>query len=87
MLGVSTRLISDILNYRRGFSKAIVRKLAEKFKMRQDAFNRPSRLNPPDTPPKKKPVKKSQVKVKTPVVSKTPKPKPKAKAKKALATI
>src|SRR4051812_24813056 len=40
-LGVSTSLISDILNYRRGFSKALVRKLAETFKMRQDAFNRP----------------------------------------------
>lgn len=84
MLDVSTSLISDILNYRRGFSKDIVRKLAERFKMRQDAFNRPYRLNPPDTPPKKKPIKKATVKknpakVKTLAVSNSPKPATKVK--------
>jgi HTH-type transcriptional regulator / antitoxin HigA len=85
ILDVSTSLISDILNYRRGFSKAIVRKLAEKFKLRQDAFNRPYRLNPPETPPKKKPIKKNPAKVKTPSVSKPRKPA--AKIKKTLATV
>jgi HTH-type transcriptional regulator/antitoxin HigA len=44
MLDVSPSLISDILNYRRGFSKAIVRKLSEKFKFRQDAFSKPYKL-------------------------------------------
>lgn len=62
MLDVSTSLVSDILNYRRGFSKDIIRKLSEKFKLKQDAFNRPYRLNPPETPPKKKPIKKIPLK-------------------------
>jgi len=85
-LEVSTSLVSDILNYRRGFSKAIVRKLAERFKMRQDAFNRPYRLNPPVTPPPKKQAsKKKPVKAQVRSVSKTPKPD--KKAKKALKTI
>lgn len=44
LLGISKSLMSDILNYRRGFSKPIIRKLAERFKMRQDAFNRPYKL-------------------------------------------
>lgn len=43
-LGISKSLMSDILNYRRSFSKSMIRKLAERFKMRQDAFNRPYKL-------------------------------------------
>lgn len=38
---VSKSILSDILNYRRGFSKAVIRKLADRFKMQQEAFNRP----------------------------------------------
>lgn len=45
LLGVSKGLVSDILNYKKGLSKEIIRKLAERFKMRQEAFNRPYTLN------------------------------------------
>jgi len=44
MLGVSKSTISEILHYRKGFSKEIIRKLAEKFKVRQETFNRPYKL-------------------------------------------
>lgn len=40
-LHVSPGLISDILNYKKGFSKDIIRRLAELFKLSQEAFNRP----------------------------------------------
>lgn len=45
-LGISKSLLSDILNYRRGFSKMVIRKLADRFKLRQEAFNRPYKLLP-----------------------------------------
>lgn len=41
LLGVSKGLISDILNYKKGFSKEVIRKLADHFKLSQEAFNRP----------------------------------------------
>lgn len=41
MLDVSKGYVSDILNYKKGLSKKVIRKLAEHFKVRQDAFNRP----------------------------------------------
>ncbi len=41
ILGVSKGLVSDILNYRKGFSKKVIRKLANHFKLDQEAFNRP----------------------------------------------
>jgi HTH-type transcriptional regulator / antitoxin HigA len=44
LLGVSKSLISDILHYRRSFSKDIIRKLSEHFKISQEAFNRPYEL-------------------------------------------
>ncbi|MEO8150141.1 MAG: helix-turn-helix domain-containing protein [Bacteroidia bacterium] len=44
ILGVSKGLISDILNYKKGLSKEIIRKLAERFKLNHDAFNRPYKL-------------------------------------------
>ena len=44
ILGVSKSLFSDILNYRRGLSKEVIRKLADYFKVRQEAFNRPYNL-------------------------------------------
>lgn len=41
LLGVSKSLISDILHYRRGLSKEMIRKLAIHFKLSQEVFNRP----------------------------------------------
>lgn len=37
-LNISPSVISDILNYKRGFSKDLIRKLAEKFKVNPEAF-------------------------------------------------
>ena len=44
LLDVSKGYISDILNYKKGLSKDVIRKLAEHFKVRQEAFNRPYTL-------------------------------------------
>ncbi len=44
ILGVSKSTVSEILHYRKGFSKEIIRKLADRFKVRQEAFNRPYKL-------------------------------------------
>lgn len=43
-LKVSPGLISDIINYKKGFSKEIIRHLAALFKLSQEAFNRPYSL-------------------------------------------
>lgn len=43
-LNVSEGLVSDMINYKKGLSKEVIRKLAEKFKVSQEAFNRPYRL-------------------------------------------
>jgi HTH-type transcriptional regulator / antitoxin HigA len=43
-LGVGKSLISDILHYRRGLSRDIIRKLASRFKVTQELFNRPYKL-------------------------------------------
>ena len=40
ILGVSKSYVSEILNYRKGFSKVVIRKLAAHFKVSQEAFNR-----------------------------------------------
>jgi HTH-type transcriptional regulator/antitoxin HigA len=40
ILGVSKGLVSDILNYKKGLSKDIIRTLSEYFKVSQEAFNR-----------------------------------------------
>ncbi len=39
-LGVSKGYVSDILNYKKGLSKEVIRKLATRFKVKQEAFNR-----------------------------------------------
>jgi HTH-type transcriptional regulator/antitoxin HigA len=39
-LGVSKGLVSDILNYKKGMSKEVIRGLAALFSVSQDAFNR-----------------------------------------------
>jgi HTH-type transcriptional regulator/antitoxin HigA len=44
-LEVSKTLISDIMHYRRGMSKDIIRGLAILFKVSQDAFNKPYHLS------------------------------------------
>ena len=44
ILGVSKGLVSDILNYKKGLSKEVIRKLSEHFSVNQEAFNRPYKL-------------------------------------------
>jgi HTH-type transcriptional regulator/antitoxin HigA len=41
ILELSKGTVSKILNYQKGFSKETIRKLAQRFKMQQEAFNRP----------------------------------------------
>ena len=45
ILGVSKGLVSDIINYRKGLSKDIIRSLSSFFKVSQEAFNRPYKLD------------------------------------------
>jgi HTH-type transcriptional regulator / antitoxin HigA len=47
ILGVSKGLVSDILNYKKGLSKEIIRILSVEFKVSQEAFNRPYKLKNP----------------------------------------
>lgn len=47
-LRISKGHLSDILNYKKGLSKNIIRKLSEKFKVRQEAFNRNYKLSVDD---------------------------------------
>ena len=47
ILGISKGYVSDILNYKKGLSKEVIRKLASHFKMQQEAFNRPYKLVSP----------------------------------------
>lgn len=51
LLQVSEGLVSDMLNYKKGLSKETIRILAEKFKLKQDAFNRPYNLKLPSRVP------------------------------------
>lgn len=44
LLNVSTGLVSDMLNYKKGLSKETIRILSAKFKLSQEAFNRPYKL-------------------------------------------
>ena len=44
LLGISKGYVSDMLNYKKGLSKEVIRKLAEHFKVNQEAFNRPYKL-------------------------------------------
>ena len=45
ILNVSEGLISDILHYKKGLSKETIRILSDKFKLDQEAFNRPYELH------------------------------------------
>ena len=44
LLGISKSYVSEILNYKKGFSKSIIRQLSTYFKVSQEAFNRPYAL-------------------------------------------
>lgn len=44
LLMVSKGYVSDILNYKKGLSKGSIRILSERFKLNQEAFNRPYKL-------------------------------------------
>ena len=50
LLHVSEGLVSDILNYKKGLSKETIRILSERFKLNQEAFNRPYELKVPVDP-------------------------------------
>jgi len=45
ILHVSKGHLSDILNYKKGLSKNIIRILSDRFKVRQNAFNKPYKLS------------------------------------------
>lgn len=47
ILGVNKSLVSEILNYKKGLSKEVIRKLAARFKLSQEAFNRSYKLISP----------------------------------------
>lgn len=44
ILDISKGYVSDILNYKKGLSKDVIRKLAAHFKVSQEAFNRSYKL-------------------------------------------
>ncbi len=46
-LGISKSLFSDIINYRRGLSKEVIRKLSERFNLSQELFNKAYKLVSP----------------------------------------
>lgn len=51
ILDMSKGYVSDILHYKKGLSKEVIRKLAEHFKVNQEAFNRPYPLAIPENKP------------------------------------
>ncbi len=50
LLDVSEGLVSDILNYKKGLSKETIRIISERFRLNQEAFNRPYELHVPVSP-------------------------------------
>jgi len=50
ILGVSKGYVSEILHYKKGLSKDVIRILATRFKLSQEAFNRPYPLHKADKP-------------------------------------
>ena len=44
IVGKSKGYISDILHYKKGLSKDVIRSLSEYFKINQEGFNRPYKL-------------------------------------------
>ena len=47
LLDISKSLVSEILSYKKGLSKEIIRKLSAHFKLTQEAFNKPYKLITP----------------------------------------
>ena len=47
ILELNKGLVSEILSYKKGLSKTVIRKLAAYFKLSQEAFNRPYKLVSP----------------------------------------
>lgn len=66
VLGISKSHLSEILNYKKGFSKSIIRALASYFNVSQEAFNRPYVLKHPHLAE----IKSSQVEIDLEVVCK-----------------
>jgi len=50
ILQVSKGYVSEILHYKKGLSKDAIRRLAQHFKVSQEAFNRPYKLVSPTKP-------------------------------------
>lgn len=48
-LGISKGYVSEILNYKKGLSKEVIRKLSGRFNVSQEAFNRPYKLRVPES--------------------------------------
>jgi len=44
LLGISKGYVSEIMHYKKGLSKEVIRKLSGYFKVSQEAFNRPYKL-------------------------------------------
>ncbi|MER3499286.1 MAG: transcriptional regulator [Chitinophagaceae bacterium] len=44
LLGINKAYVSEILHYKKGLSKEVIRKLSDYFKVSQQAFNRPYKL-------------------------------------------
>ena len=47
ILNLTKGTVSKILNYQTGLSKDTIRKLSDRFKLNQEAFNRPYKLKNP----------------------------------------
>ena len=47
ILGLTKGTVSKILNYQKGLSKETIRRLSDRFKLSQEAFNRPYKLKDP----------------------------------------
>jgi HTH-type transcriptional regulator / antitoxin HigA len=54
LLTVSKGYVSDILHYKKGLSKEVIRKLSVFFKVSQEAFNRPYKLKGNENSPARK---------------------------------
>lgn len=75
LLGISKSAVSQILSYKKGLSKEVIRKLCARFKVQQEVLNRPYKLKTQkvvvkNAVAKKSLAKKSVVKKKTKTVRK-----------------
>ncbi|HUC80958.1 MAG TPA: hypothetical protein VMR70_08585 [Flavisolibacter sp.] len=63
VLDISKSYLSEVLHYKKGLSKEVIRKLAAHFKMAQEAFNRPYALSVTTYPVVRQAAKKVRKKV------------------------